>query len=64
MFMDVCLCTMYMTGAHRSQKRVLDALELVLQMVTDGCEPPCEWWDSNPGPLESLSVLLTTKPTL
>ena len=32
--------------------------------ITDGYKPPCGCWDLNPGPLEELSVLLTTKPSL
>jgi hypothetical protein len=31
--------------------------------VTDGCEPPCGYWELNLGPLEQ-SVLLTTEPSL
>jgi hypothetical protein len=31
--------------------------------VTDGCEPPCGYWDLNSGPLEEQSVLLTTEPS-
>lgn len=25
--------------------------------ATDGCEPPCECWDSNPGPLQEHRTL-------
>jgi hypothetical protein len=32
--------------------------------ITDGCEPPCDCWDLNSGPLEEQSVLLTTEPSL
>jgi hypothetical protein len=32
--------------------------------ITDGFEPPCGCWESNSGPLEELSVLLTTEPSL
>ena len=28
--------------------------------ITDGCEPPCGCWESNPGPLEEQPVLLPT----
>jgi hypothetical protein len=38
------------------QKRVLD-------LITDGCEPPCGCWDLNSGPLEEQSVLLTAEPS-
>ena len=39
------------------QKRALDP-------IIDGCEPPCECWELNSGPLEEQSVLLTTEPFL
>jgi hypothetical protein len=39
------------------QKKVLD-------LITDGCEPPCGCWELNSGPLEEQSVLLTTEPSL
>ena len=29
----------------------------------DGFEPPCGCWDSNSGPSEEQSVLLTTEPS-
>jgi len=32
--------------------------------ATDGCEPPCGFWELNSGPLEEQSVLLTTEPSL
>jgi hypothetical protein len=32
--------------------------------ITDGCEPPCDCWELNSGPLEELSVLLTAEPSL
>jgi len=48
--------------AHRSQKRVLDLLQQE-SGVTNGCEPPCGCWESNPGPLEQ-PVLLTSEPHL
>lgn len=32
--------------------------------VTDGCELPCVYWESNPGPLQVQLVLLTTEPYL
>jgi hypothetical protein len=32
--------------------------------ITDGCEPPCDCWDLNSGPLEEQPVLLTTEPSL
>jgi len=39
------------------QKRALD-------LITDGCEPPCGCWKLNSGPLEEQSVLLPTEPSL
>jgi hypothetical protein len=39
------------------QKRVSD-------LITAGCEPPCDCWDLNSGPSEEQSVLLTTEPSL
>ena len=35
-----------------------------LDLITDGCEPPCGCWDLNSGPLEEQSVLLTAEPSL
>lgn len=32
--------------------------------VTDSCELSCECWESNQGPLEAQTVLLTTQPSL
>ena len=32
--------------------------------VTDSGELPCGYWESNPGPLEEQTVLLTTEPSL
>jgi hypothetical protein len=32
--------------------------------VTDGCEPPCDCWELNSGPLGEQSVLLTAEPSL
>ena len=39
------------------QKRASD-------LITDGCEPPCGYWELNSGPLEEQSVLLTAEPSL
>lgn len=33
-WLRVCLCTVYMSGAHRGQERVLDALRLELQVMS------------------------------
>jgi hypothetical protein len=32
--------------------------------ITDGCEPPCGWWELNSGPLEEQSVLETVESSL
>jgi len=42
---------------HAHQKRASDP-------ITDGCEPPCGFWELNSEPLEEQSVLLTTEPSL
>jgi hypothetical protein len=38
------------------QKRVSD-------LIMDGCEPPCGFWDLNSGPSEEQSVLLPAEPS-
>ena len=40
-----------------------DTPERALDPITDGCEPPCGWWDLNSEPLEEQSVLLTIEPS-
>ena len=30
--------------------------------ITDGCEPPCDCWELNSGPLEEQAMLLTISP--
>ena len=32
--------------------------------ITDGCEPQCDCWELNSGPLKDQPVLLTTEPSL
>jgi hypothetical protein len=50
-YMEVhCSCS------QMHQKRVLD-------LIKDGCEPPCSCWDLNSRPSEEQSVLLTAKPS-
>ena len=49
----VCLCITCGTGAIRDQNRVLDPLEVKLQI---GVELPCGCWELNLGPLEEQSV--------
>ena len=33
-------------------------------LITDGCEPPCGYWELNSGPQEEELVLLTAETTL
>lgn len=40
----------------RCQKRIFKFLG---HGVTDGCEPPCGFWELNPGLLEEQSVLFS-----
>lgn len=49
LYLHVCLCTMCTTGAHEGQKRVLG---FPRTGVSDDCEPPCGFLESNPGPLQ------------
>jgi hypothetical protein len=42
----------------------LDTAEEDIDLITDGCEPPCGCWDLNSGPQEEQSVLLTAEPFL
>lgn len=48
-------CTVYMPGAYRGQKRAPDTPR---SRVIDGCELPCDCWDSNQGPLGRVSRVL------
>jgi hypothetical protein len=36
----------------------------VSDLITDGCEPPCGYWELNSGPPEEQSVLLNAEPSL
>ena len=55
--LHVYLCTVYMPGAFRGQKRASDPLELELTVVVShyGC------WESNPDPLQEQPVFLTLR---
>jgi hypothetical protein len=33
-------------------------------LITEGCKPPCGYWELNSGPLEEQSMLLTTESSL
>ena len=35
-----------------------------LDLITDGCEPPCGCWELNSGLLEEEPLLLTSEPSL
>jgi hypothetical protein len=52
----LCMCALSVCIPAR-QKRVSDP-------ITDGCEPPCGFWELNSGPLEEQTVLLTAEPAL
>lgn len=57
MVTSVCLhnaFTTCMPGAQWAQKRVSDALELVI----NGCKPPCWYWELNMGPLTRATSTL------
>lgn len=45
--LNVCLCTTWVPGCCRGQKRVLDLLEL----DSDGCDTTCGCWKPIPSPL-------------
>ena len=32
-------------------------------LIRDGCEPPCGYWELNSGPWKEQLVLLTTEPS-
>jgi hypothetical protein len=36
---------------------------MVSDLITGGCEPPCDCWDLNSKPSEEQSVLLPAKPS-
>jgi hypothetical protein len=48
-----CSACMYPAG----QKRATD-------LIADGCEPLCGFWELNSGPPEQQTVLLTPEPSL
>jgi hypothetical protein len=48
LFIIICK---YTVAVFRHQKRASD-------LITDGCEPPCGYWELNSGPSEEQSVLL------
>jgi len=56
-FFILCMSTLSLSSDTLIQKRAPD-------LITDGCEPPCGYWELNSGPLEEQSELLTAKPSL
>ena len=56
---NICLL-LYISALELS----LDTPEEGSDLIMDGCEPPCGYWDLNSGPSEEQSVLLTTAPSL
>lgn len=57
--LHVCKHTRHMPGAHRCQKRILDALKLELKMVVSHYP-----WEPNLGSLQEQLVLLMAEPSL
>lgn len=57
MYMCFSVCHEY-TGAHRSQKRKPDLLELERQAVVSSLH---DYWEPNWGPPEQQQVFLTVK---
>jgi hypothetical protein len=51
------LMLVYSSHLQTHQKKTLD-------LITDGCDSPCGFWELNSGPLEEQSVLLTTEPSI
>ena len=58
-FIFKCVCVYLSAGTHGGEKRVLDPLELELQVVQD---TQCVFWELNLG--SHKSVLLSTEPSL
>lgn len=56
---SVCLCTTCIQCS-----RVQKTIRSPRPEVADGCEPPCECWESDSGPLEEKPLLLTAEPSL
>jgi hypothetical protein len=57
LFLKIYLFIYFMCPLLQTHKRASDP-------ITDGCEPPCGFWELNSGPLEEQSVLLTVEPSL
>lgn len=60
-YLDVCVCSICVTGDNRGQKRLLNSLETG---DTDGCELPWGYWGLNLGPMEEQPVLITAESSL
>jgi hypothetical protein len=48
-------------AAHGSQKKSVGSPGTG---VTDGCKPPCGFWELNVGPLQEQQVLFTAEPSV
>lgn len=59
--LHVCMCTVYLPGAHGGQMRAWDHLEQELQMAMS---LHCRCWDLNLLPLHEQPWLLPSKPFL
>lgn len=53
----VCMRTTCVQWSRKPE----EGSDLIGTGVTDSCQPPCRSWESNPGPLEEQSVLLTAE---
>lgn len=59
--MNAYVCTKYLPGSHRSQKKGLDSLRT---RVTGGYVQPHGYWGSNPDPLEEWPGTLAAELAL
>jgi hypothetical protein len=56
-FKDLFIICKYTSCLQTHQKRASD-------LITDGCEPPCGYWELNSGPVEEQSMLLPAETSL
>lgn len=54
------MCTMFVPGAHRGQKEMMDPLD---NRVTDDYKLSFGHWELSLSPAEEQPLLLTTEPT-
>ena len=64
MLMDVLPTWMSVYHGNLGPQRPKEGIRPSTAGVVDGHEPPCGFWESSPGPLQSQPVFLTTKPSL